>query len=162
METDPPPAESDAAPESAHTSGRKSAPTVPMDPRRAAGRWTVEQKQTIAADSLTPGASPTDVARLHGISTGQLYTWRRALIAAQPAAVARTPGWFARVDVAPRTVKQTASGTALAASAPAVTVAATARAPCLIEIALPDGTTLRVDAQINPGALRRVLAAVRP
>jgi transposase len=125
-------------------------------------RWTVEQKQTIAADSRTPGASPTDVARLHGISTGQLYTWRRALIAAQPAAAARTPGWFARVDVAPRTAKQTASGTALAASAPAVAVGATARPPDLIEITLPDGTTLRVDAQIDPGALRRVLAAVRP
>jgi hypothetical protein len=37
-------------------------------------RWTVEQKQTIAAQSLAPGASPTEVARQYGISSGQLYT----------------------------------------------------------------------------------------
>jgi transposase-like protein len=44
-------------------------------------RWTVEQKHTIAAQSLAPGASPTEVARQYGISSGQLYTWRHALLA---------------------------------------------------------------------------------
>jgi hypothetical protein len=38
---------------------------------------------------------------------------------------------------------------------------ATARAAGLIEIVLADGTTVRVDAQIDPRALRRVLAALR-
>jgi hypothetical protein len=37
----------------------------------------------------------------------------------------------------------------------------TARTPGLIEIVLPDGTTVRVEAQIDPRALRRVLAALR-
>jgi hypothetical protein len=36
-----------------------------------------------------------------------------------------------------------------------------ARPPGLIEIALSDGTTVRVDAGIDPRALRRVLAALR-
>jgi transposase len=36
-----------------------------------------------------------------------------------------------------------------------------ARPPGLIEIALCDGTTVRVDAGIDPRALRRVLAALR-
>jgi hypothetical protein len=36
-----------------------------------------------------------------------------------------------------------------------------ARPPGLIEIALSDGTTVRVDAGIDPHALRRVLAALR-
>jgi hypothetical protein len=31
----------------------------------------------------------------------------------------------------------------------------------LIEIVLPDGTAVRVDAQIDPRVLRRVLAALR-
>jgi hypothetical protein len=31
----------------------------------------------------------------------------------------------------------------------------------LIEIVLPDGTAVRVDAQIDPRALRRVLATLR-
>ena len=54
-----------------------------------------EQKQTIAAQSLAPGASSTEVARQYGISSGQLYTWRHALLAAQPAAVTHTAGRFA-------------------------------------------------------------------
>jgi transposase len=114
---------------------------IPRGERRR--RWTTEQKQTIAAQSLAPGASPTNVARLHGISTGQLYTWRHALKAAQPGAAI---GRFARVELAPRPV------------APADVPA---RPPGLIEIALSDGTTVRVDAGIDPRALRRVMAALR-
>ena len=37
---------------------------IPRGERRR--RWTTEQKQAIAAQSLVPGVSPTDVARLHG------------------------------------------------------------------------------------------------
>jgi transposase len=70
-------------------------------PRGERRRWTTEQKQTIAAQSLAPGASPTNVARLHGISTGQLYTSRQALKAAQPGA---TIGRFARVEMVPARV----------------------------------------------------------
>ncbi len=117
---------------------------IPPGERRR--RWTNEQKQMIAAQSLAPGASPTTIARLHGIGTGQLYLWRQALKAAQPAASPPVTGCFARVDVA----------------SPPVTSPDTApRQPGLIEIALADGTTLRVDAEIHPSALRRVLAVLR-
>jgi transposase len=133
---------------------------IPRGERRR--RWTIEQKQMIAAQSLAPGASPTEVARQHGISTGQLYTWRRALIAAQPAVAARTPGRFARVDVAPPVATQMAPGSALAASAPAIPVGAKPHPPGLIEIVLSDGTTLRVDVQIDARVLRRLVSAVRP
>jgi transposase len=146
METALTAAETAASTESAHTTSRKSAPTLRMDliPRgERRRRWTTEQKQTIAAQSLAPGASPTEVARLHGISTGQLYTWRHALKAAQPGAAI---GRFARVEVMAQPV------------APADVAA---RPPGLIEIALPDGTTVRVEAGIDPRALRGVLAALR-
>src|ERR1700690_4025549 len=126
MDTDAIPAETAATSESAHTTSRKSAPTLRMDliPRgERRRRWTTEQKQTIAAQSLAPGASPTDVARLHGISTGQLYTWRHALKAAQPGALM---GRFARVDVA--THPQPPPDVAIPP-------------PDLVEIALPNGTT---------------------
>ena len=146
MDTPLTPAEASASSESAHTTSRKSAPTlrmelIPHGERRR--RWTTEQKQTIAAQSLAPGASPTDVARLHGISTGQLYTWRQALKAAQPGAAI---GRFARVDVATQ---------------PPLLPDIPVRPPGLIEIALSDGTTVRVDVGIDPRALRRVLAALR-
>src|SRR4051794_2137850 len=61
--------------------------------------WTAEQKREIAAESLEPGASAITVARKHGISTGQLYTWRQQLLRnAIGAAATPTPG-FVRVDV---------------------------------------------------------------
>src|ERR1700712_1794082 len=104
MDTDMTLAETAASSESAHTISRKSAPTLRMDliPRgERRRRWTTEQKQMIAAQSLAPGASPTDVARLHGISTGQLYTWRHALKAVQPSAAI---GRFAHVELASRPV----------------------------------------------------------
>jgi transposase len=117
---------------------------IPRGERRR--RWTTEQKQTIAAQSLASGASPTAVARLHGISTVQLYTWRRALKAAQPTAANQAIGRFARVEVAPQ---------------PVASVEIPARRRGLIEIALSDGTTVRVDTGIDPRALRRVLAVLR-
>src|SRR5947199_2203698 len=40
-------------------------------------RWSIEEKLRILAQSLAPGSSATLVCRLHGISSGQLYTWRR-------------------------------------------------------------------------------------
>ena len=149
MDTDATLAETAASRESAHTTSRKSAPPSRMDliPRgERRRRWTTEQKQTIAAESLTPGASPTDVARLHGISTGQLYTWRRALKAVQPAAANQAMGRFARVEMAPQ---------------PVASVDIPVRLPGLVEIALSDGTTVRVDTGIDPRALRRVLAVLR-
>ena len=146
MDTDATPAETAASAESAHTTSRKSAPSLRVDliPRgERRRRWTTEQKRTIAAQSLATGASPTDIARLHGISTGQLSTWRHALRAAQPGAAF---GRFARVEVAPQPVTQQDVA---------------ARPPGLIEMALSDGTTVRFEAGIDPRALRRVLAVLR-
>src|ERR1700732_130895 len=103
MELDAISTEVPAEPESAHTSSRKSArnPRIELITRgERRRRWTVEQKQTIAAQSLTPGASATVVARQHGIGTGQLYNWRKALLAAQPAAAPGMLAGFARVWVA--------------------------------------------------------------
>ena len=78
-----------------------------------------------------------------GIAHGHCAAWRHALRAAQPDAAF---GRFARVEVAPQTVAR---------------VDIPARPPGLIEIALSDGTTVRVDAGIDPRALRRVLTALR-
>jgi transposase len=147
MDTDLILSETVASAESAHTTSRKGASSLRMDliPRgERRRRWTTEQKQTIAAQSLVPGASPTDVARLHGISTGQLYMWRQALKAAQPGFAI---GRFARVEVTPQPLTP-------------VDIAAI-RPPGLIEIVFSDGTTVRVEAGIDPRALRRVLSALR-
>jgi transposase len=43
-------------------------------------RWTAEQKREIVAESLGRELTPTEVARKHGIGTGQLYGWRQRLM----------------------------------------------------------------------------------
>jgi transposase len=159
MDTDPLLAGARSAIASAHTSSLKGAPIrrlelITRGERRR--RWTVEQKQTIAAASFVPGASPTVVAREHGISTGQLYSWRHALMAAQPAAMTQAIGRFAHVEVASGAVADRGLEAARSTSAGEAT-----RRPGIIEIALSDGTTVRVDEQIDLRALRRVLAVLR-
>lgn len=49
-------------------------------------RWNDEQRLQILTEAFAPGACPTDVARRHEISTGQLYTWRSKLAVDAPPA----------------------------------------------------------------------------
>ena len=49
-------------------------------------RWNDEQRLQILTEAFAPGACPTEVARRHEISTGQLYTWRSKLAVAAPPA----------------------------------------------------------------------------
>ena len=157
METDGEPVDLAAGVESAHTTDRMSARNqrielITRGERRR--RWSVEQKREIAAESLEPGISPITVARRYGISSGLLYTWRRHLLEGSLGVTRQPVAKFARVEVMP------------AARAPAIPpVAPPAAAPSgpmngMIEIALPGGVSVRVDAQVDSGALRRVLAAL--
>jgi transposase len=146
--------------ESAHRSGHKSARTARIElitrgERRR--RWTAEEKQAIAAQSLSPGASPSEVARLYGISTGQLYTWRRALLAAQPELLKGGIGPFARVEV----VAAQPSPPAPAIPSLSAPLGLLPRPAGVIEIVLADGTVVRVDARVDAAALGRVLSVLR-
>jgi transposase len=111
-------------------------------------RWSWEQKQAIVAESVTPRASATVIARKYGLNTGQLYTWRRQILRRVPAVVA--PTGFARVDVVEESARQ---------AVPTNTTHA-ARSG-LIEVILPDGASVRVDGCVDERALRRVLNALR-
>ncbi len=159
METDAIPADQPTPPESARTSSRTSnggGSRIELitrgEPRR---RWSLEQKQAIAAESFQSGVSPTVVARRYDISSGLLYTWRKALLAAQPAVAARSSPQFARVDVV-RNLKHADPGASLPRLLPGPAV----QPANLIEIVLPDGMTVRVDQRIDPRALRRILSVL--
>lgn len=39
--------------------------------------WTAQEKATILAESFPPDASVSQVARNHGLTPSQLFTWRR-------------------------------------------------------------------------------------
>jgi transposase len=88
--------------ESARTTGRKSARSQRVEiitRGECRRRWTLEQKREIVAESLGPELTPTEVARKHAISSGQLYTWRRELLSLPGAVIARTTPRFAAVDL---------------------------------------------------------------
>ena len=119
-------------------------------------RWRLEEKLRIVAEAERPGASFNEVARRHEVSRGLLWNWRRqvreGVLAPEPMPVfvpvrivedTPPPGRLAFPSPCPAPVK----------AAPAETER--------IEIALPDGTCIRVGADVGVAALRRVMTAVR-
>jgi transposase len=152
MDTITPDLISDA--ESGHTTGRMSARKpievlVRADRRRS---WTAEQKRDIVAESLSSEQTAADVARKHGISTGQLYTWRRQLVSFQADALARQAPRFASVELTTPPPPLPSAAIPASSSPP--------RAEGLIEIVLVGGVLVRVDAHVDGRALRRVLGAL--
>jgi transposase len=149
--------------ESAHTTSRTSArnPRMEIITRGERRRsWTADQKSQIVAESLGPELTPTEVARKHGISSGQLYTWRQQRLNVRTAVVTRAAPRFAEVDLAPgASPVEAADPQSLEVPAPP-TPSAPSRPAGLIEVVLPGGVVVRLDAHVDGGALRRVLAAL--
>src|SRR4051794_32872756 len=100
-------------------------------------RWTDEEKGWIVAESLDPAATVSAVARRYGLHPSQLFVWRQQFAAL---AAREAPG-FVPVVVAEDD------------PAPAGTAGR-------IEIALGPAV-VRVGADVDAAALRRVLEAVR-
>jgi transposase len=149
--------------ESAHTTNRRSAlnPRVEVITRGERRRsWTADQKSEIVSESLGPELAPTEVARKHGISTGQLYTWRQQRLNVQTALVTRAAPRFAEVELAPAPPPAKAAGPKPLDAPSQSTASAPSRPEGLIEIVLPGGVVVRMDAHVALGALRRVLGAL--
>jgi len=127
------------------------------EPRRS---WTAEQKREIVAESLGPDLTPTEVARKHRISSGQLYTWRQQLLGMQGVTVTRTPLQFAAVELTAPSSPTLPAPPSLRSSGLASPSGPPVHPEGLIEIVLPGGVSLRVDAHVDGRALRRVLGAL--
>ncbi len=118
-------------------------------------RWRCEEKLRIVAEVERPGASFNDVARRHEVSRGLLWNWRRqvreGVLAPEPMPV------FVPVQIA----ADAPSPNCLALPSPCPAPGKVAPAESeRIEIALPDGTYIRVGADVGLAALRRVMTAV--
>jgi transposase len=109
--------------------------------------WSTEEKLRILAQSLAPGSSPRLTCRMHGISSGQLYTWRRQFRSGELTG-------FMPVSIAPEPSVLPAP----AAVAPVAPVAAPA--PGIVEVELPSGVKLRVSCDVEADALRRILSVL--
>jgi len=104
--------------------------------------WSAEEKARIVAESLTPGASVSAVARRHGLMSSQIFRWRRMNGAAKP--VAAPPA----LSFAPVVVGDTAPASAVAAQE-------------AIEIAFK-GVRLRIPGGTRPSTIMALLKALRP
>lgn len=128
-------------------------------------RWRVEDKLRIVAEAERPDAVISMVARRHDVSRALLCHWRNQV---RCGALSLRPPVFLPVRLAtpaapgPGEPCDDGVASALAAAPPwAADVADAAAADRRIEIALTDGTCVRVGEGVSLAALRRVLAAVR-
>ena len=117
-------------------------------------QWSTADKLRIVAETHEPGVRVCHVAARHGLCESLLFAWRRQVregLLAEPEMPVFMPVQMLEIPAsapAPATQSQP--------------VPAPARQPAgLIEIELGDGRQVRVGADVNQAALRRVLAALR-
>ncbi len=111
-------------------------------------RWPDEVKGRIVAETCAPGAVVSAVARRHGLTPQQVFTWRRR---------ARRGGLALPVPDEPRFVPVVAAPTDREAERTDAPPAADAG---MIEIVV-DGAVVRVGAGVSGEQLTRVLRAVK-
>ena len=104
-------------------------------------RWSLEDKARIVAESLDPATTASTVARRYGLHASQLFTWRQQLQRSAPSAATIYGPGFVPVMLAEDS------------AAPTEPVGR-------MEIALGP-VVVRVGADVDGPALRRVLEAVR-
>jgi transposase len=108
-------------------------------------RWSTEEKLRVLVQSIAPGSSASLTCRLHGISSGQLYTWRKQfrqgeLTGFVPVAIAPEPARLEGPEPPRPSTELATAG--------------------VIEVALPTGVNLRIAGDVSEVSLRRVLAAL--
>ncbi len=123
--------------------------------------WSAQEKAALLAEIDAEGGKVRLVARRHGISESLLYNWRSARKAAAVAAGAADDVKFVPVGVvagkAPHRPVLLASPEPVSTPEPP---SAEGKGGS-IEITLPNGARVSVDAFVNEKALSRVLRAIK-
>ena len=105
--------------------------------------WSDEEKLRFVAQTYEPGVSVSEVARRNDLSPGLLFTWKRMAEGRAPRAaepLALLPVHIAEPPPAPRGRPPRAAR---------------------MEIGLPGGIKLKVDAGVDPEALAAVVAVLQ-
>ena len=113
----------------------------------ARGRWTGEEKQRIVAESFDGPRRVSATARRYGLSPSQLFTWRRQIGSASPAAETAAKFLPAFAECKPVGIDSGSS----AESKPASTAAGR------MEIALENGRRVIVGPDFDAVVLVRLL-----
>ena len=104
--------------------------------------WSDEEKLRLLSEADACGISLAEVARRHDVCPQQLYAWRSAF---RRTAEAVESVAFLPVEVS---------------AAPPAKPERLRRRTKPVEVALANGRCLRVDAEIDPGVLRRLVQAL--
>lgn len=112
--------------------------------------WTAADKLEIVAESYDPGASVCSVARRHGLTPQQLFTWRRA---ARKRLEAETPAFVPAIVVA-------AESAAAREPEPRPKRRAPRRRTTAIELEA-SGVTVRIGDGASPATIAAVIAALK-
>jgi transposase len=99
------PVDPDDALTSVRKSGRSARVEIFVRPDRRR-RWSHQRKRENLVDSLEAGCRPSEVALRHGISRGQLYTWRLDMLGLQRAVARSGAPHFAPVELTPETPRR--------------------------------------------------------
>ena len=145
----------------ARTIGRKGIgrDRVEILTRERRRTWTPEQKRAIVAESLGSELTPTEVARKYAISSGLLYSWRQQVLGSPVSVVTGTAPSFARVELSSE-LQGPDDNEPASTAVPSPPPPPSSRPDGLIEIVLPSGVLVRVDASVDGRALRRILGAL--
>jgi transposase len=112
-------------------------------------RWSRDDKARIVEETLAPGAKVTEVARRNGVAASVVFTWRRQARAIEQVGMRFAPVQIAAAEAVEENLKP-ASDDRRIRQVPAARNG-------LIEIDLGNRRRIRVDAQVDPEALARVL-----
>ena len=127
------------------TQSAKGAASTFLRTVRTYRRWPELQKRAMVAETYEAGQSVSIVARRHDVNANQLFRWRhqyKAIAGGKELVLAD----FIPVGVV--------------AEKAAPSVPATNQAPGMMTIMLRDGTSVRVDSDVNHRALRCVLMTI--
>lgn len=115
-------------------------------------RWTLEEKQRIVTESFSAPRVVSATARRHGLSTSQLFNWRRQ--AREGQFVAEEVLGFVPAIAAPDGRRETVVAQA---QSPPSDDHRSCPSGGRMEIVLPGGSRLIVGSDVDAAALRRVL-----
>ena len=113
-------------------------------------RWSQDDKMRIVEETLVPGAKVTEVARRNGIAASVVFTWRRQARTIEKVGPCFAPVQIAAAETSGENAKPLSDDDRRLRPVPVTRVG-------LIEIDLGNRRRIRVDAQVDPDALARVL-----
>jgi transposase len=128
--------------------------------------WSAQAKAEIVAESLAEGAIVSEVARRHGLSPQQLFSWRARLrdavtsLGSEDGPAGAGPSCGKVPAFVPAVVESGAPSPTVPLPASVAAMGMTAADPAPIEIALGP-VIVRVRGEADPRALTAVLRALR-